>query len=143
MATTFKFFHDASLTQEVSVANPLSASQLDDGSLDPTDIQVWFGSTASGTKIQATYDPGVDPITLSITDTLAGDGEDVSAISLAMSQAGLDLATPGDPLDVGNTVYSGVGNAIPFWIRIDPTQTVIGEYTDLGLDFTDCIEDAA
>lgn len=143
MATTFRFFHDAGLTQEISAANPLSATQLDDGSLAPTDVQVWFGSPVVSTKIQATSDPGIDAIAIIITDLSVGAGEAASAISLAMSQLGLDAAVPGDSIDVGNTVYSGPVNAIQFWARIDPTQTVIGEYTDLGLDFTDCTESAA
>lgn len=133
MAITFKFYHDSALTEEITVANPLSAVQDDVGSLAPTDYQIYFGSTASGTSVQATSNPGVDPIEVSLLDSDVGTGEVVEAVKLSTTLLGLDAAVAGDPLEIGTTVSSGVGNAYAIWVRIDPTQGNVGTYTDISI----------
>jgi hypothetical protein len=134
MAISFKFFHDANLTSEITSGNPITCTQNELGSLDPTQKQVWFGSTATGTQAQVDADPGVDSIVIDVVDANAGTGQPDTAVKLATSQGGLASATAGASLDTGATaVQSGTANAYTFWIEIDPSVLTAGTYTDLSL----------
>ena len=65
---TFKLYTDAGLTTLFSGLYQLNhATDLSD---NPQDFQLWFGSNAVGTQLQATSGPGVDDIVLTPTDTL-------------------------------------------------------------------------
>jgi len=50
--------------------------------------------------------------------TMVGKRHEISEITLALSSGALGTNTPGDPLTVATTITSGVGNAIPVYIRI-------------------------
>ena len=133
MANSFKFYSDAGLTTEV--ANPLSISQNKDGSTGDVDGVVYYGSTASSTTAQADSDPGVDQISVSIADTTSneGVGPQPNDIKLASSNANLDSAVAGDPLDIGLTVSSGAGNQVEVHYRmITPTVTDAGTFNELS-----------
>lgn len=133
MALTFKFFHDSALTQEIDGGAPLTATQDSDGGIGPIDKIVYLGSPASGTQIQASSDPGVDPIVVSIEDADPGTGAPASEFRLALSSGGLASATPGAPLVLSHTLFSGTGNAVPIHTRRTSALTVPGVYTDLSL----------
>lgn len=141
MAVTLKFYHDASLTQEVSAADPIYALQDVAGSLAPVDTQIWLGSTASGTEFSATSDPGVDDIVISVADSDGATGQTTAAVKLAATEAGLTGAVAGDPLTVGTSITSGVANAFSFWIRLDDQAAAVGSYTDLSLTTNTLNED--
>jgi hypothetical protein len=143
MAITFKFYHDAALTQEVTALNPIAATQDTANSLGPVDVQLWFGSVTASVKVQATSDPGVDQISITPTDSAGGSGEPATALKLATSQAGLTGATAGAALSAGVTINSGTSNAFAFWVRIDDATAAVGAYTDLSLDTNDLTESAA
>lgn len=140
MALSFQFFFDAALTLPVAAGTPIPAAQMADNSLAPVDVQLWFGSNASGTQVQASSNPGVDEITVTPTDAASGSGEPATAISLATSQGGLAAATPGAALALATAISSGVANAATFWARIDDATGVAGTYTDLSLDTNTLIE---
>jgi len=53
MTISFQIFHDAALTQPVAAGTPIAAAQMADNSVAPVDVQLWIGSNATGTKIQA------------------------------------------------------------------------------------------
>lgn len=132
MANSFSFFDDPVLT--APAANPLVISQNRDGSTGDVDGVMYYGSTASGTTAQADSDPGVDQIIVSILDS-AGGGPDVTDVKLASSNANLDAATAGDPLNLGLTVSSGVGNQVAVHYRIKtPTVGTAGTYNELSLE---------
>ena len=140
MAITFTFYHDAALTSEVTSGNPIAITALHPGG-SATDVQLWLGSTATGTQAQANSDPGVDDIEISIADSDGGGAGNAStACKLATSQGGLATAVAGDPLAVGPTLASGVVNAMPFWLRVSNAQTVVGTYTDLSLATNTLVE---
>lgn len=134
MTTSFKFYHDAALTSEVTAANPVEITALHPGGA-ATDVQLWIGSTETDVQVQATSDPGVDDIEISIADSDgSGAGNADTACKLATSQAALAAAVAGDPLAIGPTLTSGTGNAVTFWLRVTNAQATVGVYTDLSLE---------
>lgn len=140
MATSFKLFHDAALTQEISSANPLTATQETGGALGPVDKTIYFGSTATDTKVQAVSSPGVDPIIIDIVDADAGTGAPDTEFKLALSAGGLDTATAGASLSLSHTINSGVASAVPIYTRRTSALTVAGAYTDVSLASVSVIE---
>lgn len=133
MATTYAFFHDSALTQEISSGNPLAFS-----SLAPADAQVFLGSTTAAISAQATSNPGVDDVEVFPFDT--GTGQAVTDVLLSTSQIGLDSATPGATLACGASIPSGSGNGFPVWVRYTPSVLTPGAYTNIVLrtnDITD------
>lgn len=70
------------------------------------------GTSNAAAALQASSDPGVDPITLSIIDSAPGSGVEVVHIRLALSEALLASAVPGDPVNLGDTILGGVNNAV-------------------------------
>lgn len=133
MTISFKFYHDAALTQEITSGNQLVATQDTAGLLGPVDTVIYLGSTVTGNKVQATSSPGVDPIVVSIVDADAGTGAPASEFKLALSSGGLASATAGASLTLSTTINSGVANAVPIYTRRDSVLAVAGTYTDLTL----------
>ena len=140
MATSFKLFHDAALTQEISSANPLTATQETGGALGPVDKTIYFGSAATGNKAQAVSSPGVDPIVVSIVDADAMTGAPASEFKLALSAGGLASAVAGASLSLSHTINSGVANAVPIYTRRTSALAVAGAYTDVSLESVSVIE---
>lgn len=65
---SFKLYTDSGLITAFSGLHQLvHQSDLSD---NPQDFQLWFGSTDSANKLEATSNPGVDNITLTPTETL-------------------------------------------------------------------------
>jgi hypothetical protein len=54
---------------------------------------------------------------------------EISELKLALTQAGLTAATPGAPLNLGNTILGGVANAVEFWLRKTNAVTTVGDNT--------------
>ena len=131
MTTTLKFFLDAGLT--TPVVTPVNIQQADDGSTGPVDLTLFLGSTVAGKKFQATSNPGVDQITVTIDDANPASGQEPDAIKLALTALGLDSAVAGDPLDVGTDLLSEVGNALSVFIRMEDLTFTIGTSLDLSL----------
>jgi hypothetical protein len=123
-------FDPASHTIEVSAINGSSG----DGVL-------YFGTPTAGNKIEASSDPGVDPIQISIADSDELTGPDAEDIKLAVTSAGLDTAVGGAALSIGATVLGGSANAVPIYVRWT-NGTGAGEYTDISLTITDRQETA-
>jgi hypothetical protein len=136
MAGTFGFFLDASLT------SPLTTSLKASGT--STDFRLWFGSaeTAGAYQVDADSDPGVDQISVSVTDSAPSTGHTASAVQLALTQSGLSGATGGAALDLGTTIESGAANAVEFWVRVTDAVGSLTTSTELGLTTNDIIESA-
>lgn len=135
---TWKLYADAGLTNDVSSAIPVA--QVAGGSA--TDVLVYFGNPTAGATLQAASSPGSDPITLTPSDSASGSGVEASMIKLATSAAGLDSATAGAALSLGTSLTSGVGNAVPIYVRIDAGSLSASAtaYTDGGLDLVATVE---
>jgi hypothetical protein len=136
MSTTWQFYADAGLT--VPVANqPVAQSSLGGA----VDLLIYFGSTATGTTMQTSVNPGTDPIQITPTDSDGGGVQlAATAFKLALSAVGLDSATAGAALSVGTTLNSGTAGAVPVYVRVDTGTSTLGTYTDLSLVTTAVIE---
>lgn len=131
-ATTFRLYHDAALTQEITSGNPLTATQETAGGLGPVDKTIYLGSTATGTKIRADSNPGVAAITLSVIDAASGSGAPTTQFKWGLSTGARDAATAGAALVLSHTINSGVGNAVPIYTRRTSALTTAGVYTDIS-----------
>lgn len=197
---SFKLYTDAGLTTPFSGLFQLNhATNLSD---NPQDFELWFGSNAADTQLQAASGPGVDPIVLTPTDTLEdwetgtayslgatveptspngfvyrvttagtshatteptwptsgvgstvtdgtvtwtllGARHQITEITLALSEADLDTNTPGDPLNIGTTILSGVGNAVHLFIRVTNAVTEVrnnASHPEIGVYINEVIE---
>jgi hypothetical protein len=139
MSITFGFFHDAALTQPVASGTEADLAIAGIGS---DDLQLWYGSTATATQVQATSNPGTDPIAITPTDAASGSGLANTAVKLATSQGGLAAATAGGALSIGTTLASGPAGAFPFWVRVTSAVNTAAVHTDLSLDTNDVTETA-
>lgn len=132
---SFGFFADAGLTTPLA---DLAVTQVVGGS--PADRLVYLGSATAGKKLQASSNPGVDQVQVSVTDGSPGSGLATTAVKLALSSAGLTSATGGAALDVGATILSGTSGAVPVFIRIDTGAGAPQVFTDLSLAVIDVVE---
>lgn len=136
MATSLKFFSDSGLTTEIT---SVTINQLADGSTGNVDKLVYLGSNEDSSTFEATSDPGVDDIEISIEDASPGSGVNASNIKLASTLGGLDTATAGDPLVIGSSLDGGVANAEPVYIRSD-TPALASSSTEITLETNDITE---
>lgn len=78
--------------------------------------------------------------------TLMGDRHELTEIKLALDSGDLGAATPGDPLNLGNTILGGVAEALPIYIRITNAVTTVRNNTpdpELALYLNEVIESEA
>lgn len=139
MAFTFKFYHDSALTSEVTSGNPMLATHVV-GATDSTDDLIYLGSATADKQLQTVTNPGSDPIVVSVEDSNAGTGAPATEVKLALSSGGLATATAGASLSLSATLTSGVGNAVPIYVRRTSTLSAAGNYTDVSLAVADVTE---
>lgn len=138
MAQTFKFYLNSSLTVELTT---LSQAFAEDGSDGAVDRLVYIGSVTTGKKLLAASDPGVDPIPIGVEDEDGDEtGQSATGVRLALTQADLDTAVDGEAIDGPTQILSGVAQALPVWIRREPTNLDEGTYTDLTVTFGPAVE---
>lgn len=131
MTITFKFYHDAAGTQEITSGNPIFSSD-EMGSPVPADKQIWFMSLSTGRRIKVKANPGVAQISINVHDLGSGGTEPSTAVKLATSQAGLAAATGGAALNIGTQVNSLAANAVTFWCRL--TNAVAADSSNTNLE---------
>lgn len=136
MALSLKFYSDSGLTTEITT---VTINQLADGSTGNVDKVIYLGSTVATSTFEATSDPGVDDIEVSIADSSPGSGVEASNIKLASSSGGLDSAVAGDPLVIGTSLDGGVPNAVPIYIRSD-TPALAASSTEITLETNNITE---
>ena len=127
---TFGWYADSSLTVPLTSLEQAFTSDGSDGAVDKL---VYLGSTTSNKKLLAGSDPGVDPIQFTVVDANGATGQLAADIKLALSQADLDTATGGAALSGPAQILSGVAQALPVWIRLDPSNMTEDEYDDLTI----------
>jgi len=72
----------------------------------------------------------------SVVWTLVAEDSPITEIILALSSGELDTNTPGASLALGNTILSGVINAVPIYLRVTNTITAVSDSVstpELGL----------
>ena len=137
MAMTFKFYGDAGLVTEAATV----INQASSGATGAVEVPLWIGSTDTTKQIQADSNPGIDNLTVSVSDSAPASGQAASSASLALTYAGLASAIPGAPIDLGVTeILGGVSNAVPIWISVEASNLTDGTYTDLGLVIADAFQ---
>ncbi len=139
MALIPHVYKDPGLTQQFDDAiDTLGASALNGGDGDG---YFYFGDPDDTIKIQADSDPGIDQISVSITDSAPGSNVEAAHVKLALTQGGLAGATGGASLNLGSTINGGVAGAVAVWYRW--TNSVGGgTYTDILLDLPARVESA-
>jgi hypothetical protein len=140
MSNSLAFFSDSGLTTPMT---QLFAVQTNDGAAAAVDAVAYLGSPASGTTFSAASDPGVDPILVSIANSLTGLQIPANSLRLATSNGGLAGATPGAALNVGTVINAGSGGAVAVHVRVDIAATAAGLYENLTLTTVSTIEEAA
>ncbi len=125
----FQFFLDPALTTEASGFSLLT--MLDDGSAVAVPAVVYFGAADAG--IVALPASGA-AITVAPVDSDPAAGLPATAIRLALTEAGLATAAPGNPLALGTEIAGGVAGAVAIWIAADTGGAGLGSYTDLSLE---------
>lgn len=133
MAITFKFYADPGLTTELATGGDTIVQGV-----GQHDRVIYFGSTASGTTLQAASSPGTDPVTLTPTGT--GTGVDATNIALSLSAIGLDSATPGDALTLGTSLASGAASAVEVYVRTLGAALAPGSYPGLSITTNAVVE---
>jgi len=139
MSVTFKPYHDAALTSEITAGNPLTFSQASDGSTGPVIKAIYIGSTESSKKIEKT---GGGQIVLSIVDAAPSSGHPATEVKLALSISGLSSAVGGASLNLGTQLTSGVANALPVYLQVEDTTATVGTSTELSLQTSNVTESA-
>jgi len=134
MTVSWKFHSDSGLTAEL--VGSLAINQRQDGTTGDVDGVIYLGSIEEGKTLQADSDPGVDQIVVSIADSNVdpGNSPEITDIKLSTSNAGLASAVAGDPLNVGLTLTSGVGNKVEVHYRIITPTAPTGTYAELSLN---------
>lgn len=139
MALIDHVYKDAGLTQQFDDAvDTLTAYAINGSSGDGV---FYVGTPNAANQIQANSDPGIDPITVSITDTAPGTGVEATHIKLALTQGGLDTAIGGLALNLAATILGGAVNAVPVFYRWD-NSTGSGTSTEITIDIVARLESA-
>lgn len=132
--STFGWYSDAGLTV------PLTRADFERGTTAAAvDKLAYFGSPATGKKLQKVTTPGTDPLQVVVADA-AGGGVAVADVRLSLTSPGLGSATGGAALSIGTTILSGPANAVPVFIRLNSSLTVAGNYDDVSLSVPDWLE---
>ncbi len=138
MTISLDYHTDAALT--TPLPGNLIIQQAIDGSTGPVQSVLFLGSNALARKFQTEVSPGVGTILLTIVDATPAVGHLPSEIKLATTQVGLASAVPGDPLDLGTTLFSEVVNAQEVWIEVDDPNLILGTEVDLSVNTNSLIE---
>lgn len=134
MTITWKIYADAGLTIET---DPVAFAHAQGGA--GMDRLVYLGSNASAKRLDKASDPGTDAVELSLYNTTPGSGLDTTDFTLALSSGDLDTNTPGAALAMGVTLLSGIGDAVPVFIRAHSAEA-IGAYSNIKLRLVGVVE---
>lgn len=125
---TFTFYSDAALTTPI-----VTNVQFGEGT---TTTILYLGSTDNTKKLQNATTPGVDPVEVSIADANPGSGPEDTWVTLALTLGELATNNPGDPLELSSTVYGGVSNAIPIYVKVVNSLSGASSSTDISLELS-------
>lgn len=139
MPLSLRFFNDTGLTDEIT---SLAVTQPNSGAGPHVDREIHLGSNASAKIFFTEINPNVDSVVVSVVDPAPGSGVETSHIRLANSQAALDTATPGAPVDTQTVNFQsgGNGNEVVFWARIQTPALPNGVYSGVSLQTNSLLE---
>lgn len=99
----------------------------------------YVGVPSATRKIEASSDPGIDPLVVSIADASPASGVESTDIKLALSSAGLGSATAGTSLSIGSVISGGAGNAVAVHYRWSNIVGA-GTFTEISLGLSARLE---
>jgi len=127
---SFAFYSDAALTAPVT---GLILQHKADGSLGPVKRQLWIGSPNAAVKLQAASNPGVDPLTLSITQLhparadseviVAGDRRRISPSNNTIFEANNSGTTAAAPPSWNTTIGATTVDGGVTWTAVAKEDT--------------------
>lgn len=127
-APPLDFYADNALANPLAGTNRLSVP----APAASADLQLFVGSTAAEGAFKSALNPDVDSINVIISPSAEMPA---SSIVLASTQAGLDAATPGDPLSLGTSIAAGT--VIEVWVRCTDANGVGGVYKGAMLSLSE------
>ena len=130
MAATFKFWTSSGMTTEHSGTISTDTNGT---------FVFWFGSTDATRQVQASSAPGVDPITVTPTDSSPSSGHDVNDIELSDDNVTW-TTNNGSALSLPVTISGGAGNAVPIYVRLTDRTSGGIPSTELSLVFNTLVE---
>lgn len=126
MSLSLGFFRDSTLTQAVGSSLPIDREI---GGA-PVDVVLYLGSPIAARR----FIPDSDAvISIAVADTDPANGWAATDIRLATTQAGLDTATDGAPLALGDELLSSPANAQAFWLRFSGDSATPKTAADISL----------
>jgi len=134
---TLKLYDDAAGTSEVGAS--LVITHETDLSDNPQDFQLWYAEVDEDTgdngifTYEASSNPGVDQISISIGDTAPGSGHEAAEITLGLTAGDLATNTAGASLDIGTSFLSGASNAETFYMRVENAVTTVSNSLELSV----------
>lgn len=130
---TFRFYSDPSLTVPVTTLRYYST--------EASDKLLYFGNPTGTKKLVDSAAPSVDDVLLEVADSDVPTGLAAASVKLSLTSIGLDSATGGASLNLGEEILGGAGNAKTVYIRIDTSSGTLGDdYTDVSLRLNSVIE---
>jgi len=123
---SFGFYLDSNLTVPATLTSPINIV-INTAGGGYVDIPIWFGSPDETKKAQAASDPGVDNITITVTDinTSIHNADETTGPYwvLALNSSDLDTNPRNNTIEIGTEVLGGTENAVQFYLRIfEPEQ---------------------
>lgn len=123
-----RFYADSALSQPLDSTQVVFDREIGG---DPVDRAFYLGNPDSNLRYEA--DDGSGLITVGVTDSDPGSGWSATDIRLALSEAGLDSATPGEAVEITGPIQGGLSGAKPVWVRFEGTSPTPLTADDLGL----------
>jgi hypothetical protein len=120
MATVLGIYVDSGLTTLLTSLEGV----IDDSVV----FEVYVGSPVEGIDHERKTLPGTNQLQLSIVDNDTGDVVPATNFKFALTEGGLAGATPGDPLNLGVLIESGVATALPVFIELTDTSGLVAAY---------------
>ena len=127
MSLSLKAYADLSLATELTQAD---IAALVSGASPDNDTSFALGLSGGAGQYQASSNPGIDQIVMSIVDANPASEIDVGNIKIALSSAGLDTATGGASLNLGLNIPT---TGILIYLRSDTPAFTAGN-SDITLE---------
>lgn len=144
MSTLLGGYQDDALTTQFGPGNPLALQAIVDNLTAGEQEKIMVGYPVEGIQFRRKTLPGTNQLQFGIVDLAALNGgtilQSVESLKFALTQAGLATAIPGEFLNLGVEIFSGVANALPVWVECIDTAGLIGISKNLTVVILD-VED--
>jgi hypothetical protein len=130
MSTSLGAYHDDLMETIVSGANPITFNPSVGNVTDPPRKPITIGGPEVGIRYERKTLPGVNQLQAIVVDLEALNGGSImqpaTAYKLALTEAELDDAVAGAPLNLGYSILSGVETGRKIWIEGSDGANLVG-----------------